>query len=286
MIIEKIHNKNVIITTDENHKEIVVMGRGLAYKKRTGEHISKDKIDKIFKLSDPNISDKFKELIADIPIRYMELSDEIILYAKEKLGKRLNDSIYISLTDHMYTAIERAREGVSVKNVLLWDIKRFYKSEFKIGLEALDYIEKKFEIRLSEDEAGFIALHIVNAQMDQSIKTIYEITQIIQEISNMVKYHYRIVFDEDSVYYHRFITHLKYFAERIVSNNLHENNEDDLLNVIKVKYKNAYKFIEKLDEFIHKKYNYDLTDEEKLYLTIHVERVVSKSIKSDINPNN
>ncbi|WP_143478790.1 PRD domain-containing protein, partial [Clostridioides difficile] len=71
-----------------------------------------------------------------------------------------------------------------------------------------------------------------------------------------------------------------------VSNNLHENNEDDLLNVIKVKYKNAYKFIEKLDEFIHKKYNYDLTDEEKLYLTIHVERVVSKSIKSDINPNN
>lgn len=150
----------------------------------------------------------------------------------------------------------------------------------------MDYIEKKFEIRLSEDEAGFIALHIVNAQMDQSIKTIYEITQIIQEISNMVKYHYRIVFDEDSVYYHRFITHLKYFAERIVSNNLHENNEDDLLNVIKVKYKNAYKFIEKLDEFIHKKYNYDLTDEEKLYLTIHVERVVSKSIKSDINPNN
>ncbi|NMS88193.1 PRD domain-containing protein, partial [Clostridioides difficile] len=51
-------------------------------------------------------------------------------------------------------------------------------------------------------------------------------------------------------------------------------------------YKNAYKCIEKLDEFIHKKYNYDLTDEEKLYLTIHVERVVSKSIKADINPNN
>ncbi len=105
---------------------------------------------------------------------------------------------------------------------------------------------------MPEDEAGFIALHIVNAQMDQSIKIIYDITQIIQEIANVVKYHYRIVFDEDSVYYHRFITHLKYFAERVVSNNLHENNEDDLLKVIKVKYKNAYKCIEKLDEFIHK----------------------------------
>lgn len=39
----------------------------------------------------------------------------------------------------------------------------------------MDYIEK-FEIRLSEDEAGFIALHIVNAQMDQSIKTIWDYT--------------------------------------------------------------------------------------------------------------
>ncbi|RDY26224.1 PRD domain-containing protein [Romboutsia weinsteinii] len=279
MVIEKILNNNVIITTDENNKEIVVMGRGLAYKKRTGDYIPKDKVDKVFKLSDPNISDKFKELIADIPIKYMELSDEIILQAKEKLGKRLNDSIYISLTDHMHTAIERAREGVNVKNALLWDIKRFYKNEFKIGIQALDYIEEKFEIRLPDDEAGFIAIHIVNAQMDQNIKIIYEITQIIQEITNVVKYYYGISFDEDSVYYYRFITHLKYFAERLVSNKSHEDNEDDLLDVIKIKYKNAYNCIEKVDKFINKKYNYDLTDEEKLYLTIHVERVVSKSIK-------
>lgn len=279
MVIEKILNNNVIITTDENNKEIVVMGRGLAYKKRTGDYIPKDKVDKVFKLSDPNMSDKFKELIADIPIKYMELSDEIILQAREKLGKRLNDSIYISLTDHMHTAIERAREGVNVKNALLWDIKRFYKNEFKIGLQALDYIEEKFEIRLPDDEAGFIAIHIVNAQMDQNIKIIYEITQIIQEITNVVKYYYGISFDEDSVYYYRFITHLKYFAERLVSNKSHEDNEDDLLDVIKVKYKNAYNCIEKISEFINKKYNYDLTDEEKLYLTIHAERVVSKSIK-------
>ncbi len=279
MVIEKILNNNVVITTDENNKEIVVMGRGIAFKKRTGDHIPKDMIDKVFKLSDPNMSDKFKELISNIPLNYMELSDKIILYAKKELGKRLNDSIYISLTDHMHAAIERTREGVNVKNALLWDIKRFYKEEFKIGLIALDYIEEKFGIRLPEDEAGFIALHIVNAQMDQDIKIIYEITQIMQDVTNVVKYHYGITFDEESVYYYRFITHLKYFAERLLSNKSYEDNEDDLLDVIKVKYKNAYNCIEKVANFIKKKYNYELTDEEKLYLTIHVERVVSKSTK-------
>jgi len=279
MIIEKILNNNVVITTDENNKEIVVMGRGIAFKKRTGDHIPEDMIDKVFKLSDPDMSDKFKELISNIPLNYMKLSDRVILYAKKELGKRLNDSIYISLTDHIYTAIERTREGVNVKNALLWDIKRFYKEEFKIGLKAVDYIEEKFEIRLPEDEAGFIALHIVNAQMDQDIKIIYEITQIMQDVTNVVKYHYKITFDEESVYYYRFITHLKYFAERLLSDKSYSENEDDLLDVIKVKYKNAYNCIEKVADFIKKKYNYELTDEEKLYLTIHVERIVSKSTK-------
>ncbi len=278
MVIEKILNNNVVITEDEYNNEIVAMGRGLAYKKRTGDHIPKDMIDKVFKISDVNTSNKFQELISDIPLEYMKLSDGIISYATEKLDKKLNDSIYISLTDHMHTAIVRAREGVSVKNAMLWDIRRFYKEEFKIGLKALDYIEKEFEVRLPEDEAGFIALHIVNAQMDQNIKVIYEITQIMQEISNVVKYYYGITFNEESVYYYRFITHLKFFAERLISKRTHDSNEDDLLEVIKVKYQNAYNCIEKVAEFINKKYNYKLTDEEKLYLTIHVERVVSKSV--------
>ncbi len=254
MVIEKILNNNVVITTNENNKEIVVMGRGIAFKKRTGDHISKDMIDKVFELSDPCMSDKFKELITDIPLKYMGLADKIIVKAKERLGKRLNDSIYISLTDHMYTAIERSQEGVNIKNALLWDIKRFYQEEFAIGLESLDYIEEIFKIRLPEDEAGFIALHIVNAQMDQDIKIIYEITQLMQEITNVIKYYYKITFDEDSVYYYRFINHLKYFSERLIRNDLHENNEDDLLDVIKVKYKNAYYCIEKVAEFINTKY--------------------------------
>lgn len=279
MIIKKILNNNVVITTDENDKEIVVMGRGIAFKKRSGDYISDDMIDKVFKLSDSNMSDKFKELISDIPLKYIELSNQIISNAKKTLGKRLNDSIYITLTDHIYTSIERSKEGINVKNVLLWDIKRFYKDEFMIGLQALDYIEEKFKIRLTDDEAGFIALHIVNAQMDQDIKIIYEITQIMQEITNLIKYYYGITFNEESVYYYRFITYLKYFAQRLLENKSYENNEDDLLDLIKVKYKNAYNCIEKIDEFIQKKYNYKLTDEEKLYLTIHVEKVVSKGVQ-------
>ena len=115
--------------------------------------------------------------------------------------------------------------------------------------------------------------------MDEDIKIVYEITQIMQEITNIVKYYYGITFDEESVYYYRFITHLKYFAQRLIENKSYENNEDNLLEIVKFKYKNAYNCIEKINEFMNKKYNYNLTDEEKLYLTIHVEKVVNKGIQ-------
>lgn len=278
MVIKKILNNNVVVTTDENDNEIVVMGRGIAFKKRSGDYISKDMIDKVFKLSDSNISDKFKQLISDIPLKYIELSNEIISDAKKTLGKRLNDSIYITLTDHIYTAIQRSKEGINLKNALLWDIKRFYKDEFKIGLQALDYIEEKFEIRLTDDEAGFIALYIVNAQMDEDIKIVYEITQIMQEITNIVKYYYGITFDEESVYYYRFITHLKYFAQRFLHKELNYKEDTKLFEIIRNQYKEAYGCVKLIYLMMDDKYSYQLTEEEMLYLTMHIQSITEKSI--------
>lgn len=278
MIIEKILNNNVILTKNEKDEEVVAMGKGIAFKRKIGDVVPKESIDKVYTLSDKDTLSKFQQLIADIPMEYMTLTDDIISYAKLSLGKKLNDKIYIALTDHIHTAIERFKEGVAVKNAVLWDTRRFYKEEFAIGMKSLDLIEKRFNVRLPDDEAGFIALHIVNAEKDQDIKVVYKITKIMQEVSNIVKYYFGVSFDEESVYYYRFITHLKFFAERLLNGKSYTGEEDDgLLDVIKVKYKNSYECVEKISSFIEEKYNYVLANEEKLYLTIHIEKVVSRA---------
>lgn len=95
-----------------------------------------------------------------------------------------------------------------------------------------------------------------------------------------VKYFFQVEFDEDDVYYYRFITHLRFFAKRLVEKKIYRDEEnDDLLDVIKEKYQNAYRCVEKITQFIHKKYHYDLSKEERLYLTIHIERVIMKTKK-------
>lgn len=281
MVIEKILNNNVVVIKDKCDVEKIVMGRGIAFQKKTGDSFDESKIDKVFALTSEEAANKFQELIVDIPIEHIELAEEVISYAKLHLGKKLNDMLYISLVDHIYTSIVRFQDGIVVKNALLWDIRRFYPDEYRIGTKALDMIENTFKIRLPEDEAGFIALHLVNAEMDEeNIQNMYDITKVMQDVTNIVKYFFHIEFDENSVYYYRFITHLKFFAQRLVSNQTYQDgNDDDLLEVIKIKYKNAYECVCKVTDYIFKKYNYVLSNEEKLYLTIHIERVIYKTEK-------
>ena len=278
MIINRILNNNVVITSDDNGEETIVMGKGIGYQKSKGDIIDKEKVNKVFKISNREVSDKFQELFNKIPIEHMNLSGEIIEFAESKLDKKLNEGIYISLSDHTYTAIKRIKNNITVKNALLWEIKRFYKKEFEIGLKALELIEEKTHVRLPLDEAGFIALHIVNAQLDIEQPKIQEITKLIEEILTIVRINFRIEFNEDSVFYYRFITHLRYFAQRLFSNKTYNSDTDEeLVNIIKIKYAKEFECVNKIKTFIIKKYNYELSNDEYVYLTIHIAKVIEDS---------
>jgi beta-glucoside operon transcriptional antiterminator len=46
--------------------------------------------------------------------------------------------------------------------------------------------------------------------------------------------------------------------------------------MIKEKHPEAAACTEKIEMFVNKEYNHQLTNEEKLYLTVHIERVVNR----------
>ena len=277
MKIDKIINKNLIRTFDNNGKEILVMGCGLGFQKKIGDTIDRSKIEKIYAIENKNDSNKLMNLLSEIPLEYIQVSNEIISYAKYSLGKRLNDNIYISLTDHISFAIERYKQGLNFKNALLWEIKRFYNHEFLIGKEALTIIKKRLDIMLSEDEAASIALHIVNAQLNsRDMNDTLDITKMIQNILNIVKFHFNIELDEYSLHYERFITHLKFFAQRILSGKVVKSDDANFCEMIKEQYKDAYLCAEKVKKYILKEFNHEISDEEIMYLTVHIKRIVKK----------
>ncbi|APB74924.1 MULTISPECIES: BglG family transcription antiterminator LicT [Paenibacillus] len=275
MIITKIFNNNAIIAKDQKRDEFVVMGRGIAFKKSAGEQVEEHLIEKVFVLKHKDASEKFKLLLEDVPTEYVSLCYDIIEYGKSILEAQLSDYIYVSLTDHMNNAFKMFDEGFKNANPLIWEIKKFYPKEFAVGLKALEFIEDETGKRLSEDEAGNIALHLINAQVNSSYNKVADVaqqTQKIHDILNIIKYSYNTTIDEHSISYERFITHLRFFFQRLNKKEKVELEDDFLWRQVKAKYKKAYGCMLKIEKYL----DMVLSDEEKLYITIHIQRVTQR----------
>lgn len=276
MKIFKVINNNIVVTTDENQQEIILMGRGLGFKQRPGNDIDESLVEKRFFLSSSNDDDStISQLLANISLEDIRTASKILNYAENIFNTKVNDSKIIALSDHIHSALERYESNIELKNNLIWEIKRFYPKEFSVGEEALNIIESEFGIRLPEDEAGFITMHIVEAQMNQTIDDLDGLTQFIQKVIQILKYACHQEINEHSAYYYRFITHLRYLAQRIFSKQISvEKNDSSMLDMISLQYPEAYQTAKKVLEFIQNEYHCELASDELIYLTIHIEKLI------------
>ena len=273
MVIQKVINNNVISAYDVNQQEIVIMGKGIGFKAHTGELIDESKIEKVFRIENENLSRQFQELLENIPLEHMQLTSDIISYAIKNLNVQLNQNIYITLTDHINFAIQRQKEGVRLKNALLWEIKEFYRNEYQIGQYAIELLNEKIKTDFTEDEAGFIALHIVNAEYNTSIHNTFAMTNMIQELLQFIQKEMGRRYDENSIHYERYLAHLKFLARRVCDHNLLPDDDMEFAARIEQKYPAEYECSRKAADYIKMQYHENLSEEEILYLAIHIKRV-------------
>ncbi|MFC0271720.1 BglG family transcription antiterminator LicT [Metabacillus herbersteinensis] len=278
MEIKKILNNNVVITKNESNHEIVVMGRGLAFQKKVGDVIESSNVEKTFVLENHGVSDKLAKLLRDTSELYLTISSKILDYAKFQLPYKLDDYLYVALTDHISFAISRHKQGINLKNALLWEIRKYYKLEFQVALKALDIIESLTGVRLNEDEAASIALHLVNSQLSgENMAAAVQVTEMVNSILNIVKYHYQMELDETSVNYERFLAHLRFFAVRFIRNEKEGDSHDHFLyEQVKEKYPVAFQCSEKIMTYLEQTYELLISNDEAIYLTLHIYRVTNR----------
>ena len=275
IIIEKVINNNIISAYEKSGAEVIVMGRGIGFKKKQGEVVPADQISKIFRIKSRTLTEQFKELLANMPLERVRISDEIISHAKDHLKLKLNQSIYVTLTDHINFAIERVRQGIEPQNALLWEIKRFYPQEFQLGIYALELIQDRLGILLPEDEAGFIALHFVNAEYGTDIRDAVKFPDQMQAIVDIVERDLGILLDESSLHYERFMTHIKFLIQRIYRKELLSSEDRELSLMMQRKYPREYQCSVKVAEYIMQATGCRLSEEEIMYLSVHIRRVTT-----------
>lgn len=273
MILKRIVNNNVVIAEDQNGEECIIIGKGIGFSKKINEQLDMNLAFKVYRAEDTISSLINKELYKEAPEQLFIIVSTILHEATVLLNKNIHKSVYPALLDHLTFAIKRSKKGLTIKNQLLWDIKRLFKNEFNIGLEAIKKINTALNVELDEHEASFIALHLINAQKDDDSYHVEDITKITQGILNIIKYHFNVDFDEESIEFQRLLVHLKFFSYRLFSKESTKKFDTDIFDVVSSKYKDSFNCAISIADYINNKYKKKISSEELSFLTIHIENV-------------
>lgn len=277
MRIKKIINNNILSAVDDKGCELIVTGRGIGFQRCRGEQIDPETVEHYYRMEDKAEQRKLRELVEKIPMEHLELTESLIGHIRTQIPQKLNESLLITLADHVSFAIARKAQGIAFSNPLKGAVMCYYPTEFQLGQYCLKVIRERLGVELIEDEAAFIALHIVNAELNTSMSQMYEITGFIEGALAVVETFYHRQFDQESLDFSRFVVHLRYFAQRLFQDKLMEDTADErdvmFRQLIMKNCKEHFRCAQCIAEFVKNTYHKALPDEELIYLTIHLKRI-------------
>lgn len=280
MKVIKVINNNNLCVLDDNGREQIVSGKGIGFGKKYGDIVESSQIQKTYLITDSELQKKMISMLKEIPSEYMVFTNDMVEHIKKVYPSKLNESLLVTLSDHIAFAIERKKNGIEFTNPLIDSIRESYPEELSLGEYCVEQIREKLDIVMSKDEAGFIAMHIINARLDTKMSDVYGITKMINGCIEIAEYYYQEKFQRDSVSYERFLTHLKYLAQRLFQNKpLPQNLSDDVTFVAMIKKtcNKHYKCALCIQEYILKTYKKDINDDELITLAIHLKKVSAKA---------
>ena len=277
MKVKKIINNNTAIVVKGGH-ESIVFSTGISFKKKKGDKIENDEIEKVYVLDSTERLEHFSYLLSKTDDAVIVLINNIVDYAESQLDCQMNGYLYLTLLDHISFTYERTKKGQFVVNPLKWEVKKFYPKYYEIGLEAVKQMNDTYQVEFPEDEAISIALHLINAQEEQTyLNDKIDEIETLTDILNIIKYHFNLVFDEESINYIRLVTHLQFFVSRLKDHKMYEDNDTlGLYEQVKSAYPDSYEAILKIKDYVSSRYRYDVSKSEMTYLMIHTNRLIER----------
>lgn len=277
MRIKKLINNNILCVVDKKGNELIVTGRGIGFQRHRGEFVDPALVERTYRMEEKAEQKKLRELVEKIPIEHLALTEALIEHIKTQIPQKINQSLLITLADHISFAIARKAQGVEFSNPLKGSIMCYYPTEYHLGQHCLKVVREQLGVALQEDEAAFIALHIVNAELNTNMSEMYDITNLIEGALSVVEYFYQRKFDRESLDFNRFVVHLRYFAQRLFQGKMMEDDqgEHDVMfrQLIMKNCKEHYKCAQCIGDYVKNTYQKTLSEEELTYLTIHLKRI-------------
>lgn len=278
MQVVKVLNNSVVLAVENGVDDVVLMGKGIGFKKTIGQKLEAEECERVFVLRDRQTNRDILQLAAQTDERIFEITRQVVDYAVERYGMSLMDHIYLALTDHLAFAVRRQQEGLAVPGYYAADVWRYNPNEYDVGRFARELVLSELHVELPKDEITNIAFHFINAQRNRQVgEETRRMAEIAKGVLEIVKYHFCLEYREDSVSYSRFVNHLRAMAQRLVKHlELKDDLTDFLYEQVVPMCPEEYRCAGRVAEFLQEAFHMDFPQEEALYLTLHIHRILEE----------
>lgn len=279
MVVMKKVNNNVAVCMDGSGRELIAFGKGIGFPTMPYELTDLSRIDRTFY----DVDSQYLPLLSDIPGDVIELTAKMMDEIQDKLPYELNPNIVLTLADHIAFAIERSKKGIYVQMPSVYEMEQTYPLEIRIGRRFCSAVQRCFHVRLPKDEVQGIAMHFINAKNGEShggtlpaedFNQKYD--EMLEQTTEIVEWEMGIHVVRDSFNYARFATHLQYLLRRLFTEQYLDTDNAQMYDSIRSEYPEVAACVDKIDESYQRNWSVVLTDEEKLYLIMHINRVCAK----------
>lgn len=277
MKVLKVINNNNLCVLDDDGKEQIVSGKGIGFGKKYGDIVDSTNVTKTYLITDSELQKKMITLLKEIPSEYMGFANEMVEHIRATYSHSLNESLCVTLSDHIANAIERKKHGIELMNQLLDSIQASYPEELSLGEYCVEQLHECLGISMTQNEAGFIAMHIINARGDGKMSEICDVSALVNGVLGVAERFYGVTFDKTSVCYSRFVTHLRFLWQRLSKNEFPRKpalSEDAVfLTMLQKTYNQHFQCAQQIREYILDTYDKAIDDDELISLAIHLKKM-------------
>lgn len=255
--------------------EIIALGRGIGFGEMPRE-IPVSKIERTFY----NIDLNGQNIMKDLPSEVVLFSAKIMDVASNELPYEFSQNAVLLLADHIAFAIERAKKSIRVRMPLVYDVQQMYPLEYRIGQHIFTKIQKEFQVVLSEEEIVGIAMNLINSKITPSseieLNEIQSFPNMLEEITEIIEDEFRIIVNRKSFDYARFATHMQYLFQRIKEKQAIDSANLAMYKHFEEEFPDILSCATRICEHLKNEWKAQLSEEEKLYLMLHVNRICVK----------
>ena len=269
-IIKVLNNNGILVRDNDMGREMILLGNGVGFGKRPAQQIGSLPGAKVYTLVNRQKQHSVLQVVNGIRPEFIEAAGRIIGEA-EKMFQNVSRDILLPMADHIALAAKRAEEDRQIPNPFTPDIRVLFEKEYAAALKGREIIRELTGCEISEDEVGFITLHIHAGLSDEQVSEALETARIIDEGISIIEEAFGQEFEEDSLAYTRLMSHLYYMVARTRKG---ESAKADFNDFIFVNYPYTGKVAEEVCSYMSRQLKKNVAREEIGFLAIHIQRVI------------